>query len=110
MSDFFSGLAQLVSPVISPAQSAFGVVTQQVAPIPHEEDAIDRICNEIDAATDAGCTKRECVMRALEQLRREVAPVIRSSRGKQRPPSRKAVRRVIGPLDHLIAEGRARRV
>jgi len=75
----------------------------------HEPDAIDRIVDVIDVACDAGASKREAVCRALEQIRAELAPVIRSPRGyKDRPASRKARRRVIGPIDHLIAQGRTR--
>lgn len=77
---------------------------------PFEADAFDRILNAMQHAYAVeGASERQALTRGLEQLRSEIEPCIRSPRGRTgRPPSRKAKRRVVAALDHLIAEGRAR--
>lgn len=93
------GLADFGAPAIE-------IAAEQQVVAPYEADGLDRMLGAMHHAyTVEGCSEREALLRAVKVLRDELAPCIRSPRGvKDRPPSRKARRRVIGPLDQRISE------
>ncbi len=87
-------------PLVHEIRADFGQIK------PFEQDPIDRaLAHMHHAYTVEGASEREAFCRGLEVVRDEIMPRIRTGK---RPPSRKARRRVIGPWDRLIAEGRAR--
>ena len=84
---------------------------QQLRIAPHEADGLDRVLARIHHSyAIEGKSEREALADGLVQLREEMAPNVRTPRraGRERPPSRKAKRRVCAALDTFIADARAR--
>lgn len=76
------------------------------APIPHEVDGFDRILSKMQTVFNQTGDERLALAHGLDQLCDEITPCIRSPRGAgERPPSRKAKRRVIAAIRHFMAQG-----
>lgn len=97
--DPFSVLAT-PAPIVRPFEQ------EAIKPFESPKDGVDAAWRAYEFHLDRTGDQREAMLCALERVRDDLEPTIRSPRRGAARISRKAKRRAVAALDRMIAEGR----